>query len=72
MSSSVDSLQHAALDELAQVSAYGLGSDAEVVGEGRDLDPTVVPRALQDLSLPLVSFHRAASWVPSTWGSCRI
>ena len=51
-------LEHAALDELAQVAAYGLRGDVEVVGEAGDLDPAVVPGAGQDLSLSLVSLHR--------------
>ena len=58
MRPAVDALEHPALDELAQVAAHGLGSDVEVVGERRDLDPSVVAGAGQDLSLTLVGFHR--------------
>jgi len=55
----LDPLQHPALHELAQVAAYGLRRDLQVVGERGDLDPAVVAGVGQNLSLALVSLHRS-------------
>ena len=57
----VHPLQHAPLDELAQVAADGLLGDGEVRGEGADLDPAVGAGPDQDLALTLVRLHRAPS-----------
>ena len=53
----VHPLQHAPFGEQAQVAAYGLRGDLEVVGQCGDLDPAVVPGTGQDLPLTLVSLH---------------
>ena len=54
-------LQHAPVDELAQVATHGLLGDGEVRGEGADLDPAVRAGPDQDLALTLVRLHRAPS-----------
>ena len=53
----VDAVQHPAVDELAQVAAYGLGGHVQGVGELAHVHLAVVPGAGEDLSLTLVGFH---------------
>ncbi len=53
----MDALEHAAVDELAQVAPDRLRGHAERVGEDGDLDLTVVAGPGQDLALPLVLLH---------------
>jgi hypothetical protein len=57
--STVHALEHAAVDQLAQVATNRLGGDAEVVGEGGDFYPAVGAGPGQNLALTLVSLHPA-------------
>jgi hypothetical protein len=56
----VVSLEHAAINQLPQVSTHGLRGDLQLGSERSYLDPTVGPRPHQDLVLTLGTFHSAA------------